>query len=46
VARPTIRGFVAGFEQIPVLAQRWQVDMLWVDKQGRHGATAGWQPVV
>ena len=34
-------GFGGG---IAGLARRWQVDVLWVDKHGRRGATAGWSP--
>lgn len=34
--------FVAGPGRIAELAQRWQVDVLWVDKLGRQGATPGW----
>jgi thiamine biosynthesis lipoprotein len=37
--------FVAGPDRIAELARRWQVDVLWVDKHGRQGATAGWQLV-
>jgi len=32
--------FVAGPQQIPQLAKRWQVGVLWVDKAGRWEATA------
>ena len=37
--------FVAGPDRIAELARRWQVDVLWVDKHGRQGATPGWQLV-
>lgn len=33
--------FVAGAQRSPVLAQRWGVDVLWVDKAGRWQATPG-----
>jgi thiamine biosynthesis lipoprotein len=33
--------FVAGPERAKVLAHRWKVDALWVDKAGRWDATAG-----
>jgi thiamine biosynthesis lipoprotein len=33
--------FMAGPAAIPALAQHWGVDVLWVDKLGRWGATAG-----
>lgn len=35
--------FVAGPARIAELARRWQVDVLWVDKLGQRGATAGWR---
>lgn len=35
--------FVAGPERVDELARRWQVDVLWVDKHGRQGATGGWR---
>jgi FAD:protein FMN transferase len=35
--------FMAGPAQIEALARQWGVDVLWVDKQGRWGATAGLQ---
>jgi thiamine biosynthesis lipoprotein len=35
--------FMAGPARIDALAKQWQVDVLWVDKQGRWGATAGLQ---
>lgn len=34
--------FVNGPARIPALAKRWQVDVLWADKRGQRGATAGW----
>jgi thiamine biosynthesis lipoprotein len=37
--------FVAGPAHVAELAQRWQVDVLWVDKHGQQGATAGWRLV-
>jgi thiamine biosynthesis lipoprotein len=36
--------FMAGPVGIAALARRWQVDVLWVDKHGRRGGTAGWSP--
>lgn len=33
--------FMAGPARIDALARQWGVDVLWVDKQGRWGATAG-----
>lgn len=33
--------FVAGPDQVEVLARQWGVDVLWVDKQGNQGVTAG-----
>jgi FAD:protein FMN transferase len=38
--------FVAGPAGVAELAQRWQVDVLWVDKHGQQGATAGWHLAV
>ncbi|MFO1339485.1 MAG: FAD:protein FMN transferase [Burkholderiaceae bacterium] len=35
--------FVAGPQQVEALARRWQVDVLWMDKLGRRGATPGWR---
>lgn len=35
--------FVAGPQHAEALARRWQVDVLWVDKLGRRGATPGWR---
>jgi thiamine biosynthesis lipoprotein len=35
--------FVVGPERVEELARRWQVDVLWVDKHGRQGATGGWR---
>lgn len=35
--------FVAGPQHIEALARRWQVDVLWMDKLGRRGATGGWR---
>lgn len=37
--------FVAGPARIPALARRWQVGVLWVDKQGLWAATPDLQPV-
>ncbi|AWI55504.1 FAD:protein FMN transferase (plasmid) [Aquabacterium olei] len=33
--------FVAGPDQVDTLARQWGVDVLWVDKQGNRGVTAG-----
>jgi thiamine biosynthesis lipoprotein len=33
--------FIAGPQQVPALAAAWGVDVLWVDKLGRWGATRG-----
>ncbi|MEY2687291.1 MAG: hypothetical protein RL375_1489 [Pseudomonadota bacterium] len=33
--------FMAGPDAITALARQWNVDVLWVDKQGRWGATPG-----
>jgi thiamine biosynthesis lipoprotein len=38
--------FMAGPAGIAALARQWDVDVLWVDKQGRWGATAGLMPAL
>jgi FAD:protein FMN transferase len=35
--------FIAGPAGIADMARRWQVDVMWVDKHGRLGATEGWR---
>ena len=33
--------FVAGPDQVDHLARQWNVDVMWVDKQGNRGITPG-----